>query len=555
MKGQKIRNVIRCFAFILIFCVLLYGVNGLLAEKWWYPMFNESPAYQYKELYETDLSDLQAVFLGTSHIEMAVDPMLIYKEKGFVTFNMASSSQPMEGSYYALEEVFRLSNPKYVFFDVSKLFTSSGRSSHRMIFENMQWGLPKLKYIKRWAMLADEEYRLQRLISAFFPILEYHDRWENLTEQDFVNEAGKRQYYRKGYYSRALIESNGIITTDWLNEIADQKYLVEVYNTAIESGEETTEKGKLSYLYKPEIYANDQELLMKIAELCKKHNARLILVKIPSIRPPQQYIGAWTRIKSEVVKDFAQRVNLDYIDLMYDYDLGLEWKNDTSDNGIHLNYTGAQKATRFFEEYLEKLGLDRIENKAYEDDLYIYDKVCSIAELQSVKGFDEYFQIIQKMPSISVFISARDDMQRHLSQDDINIIQKFGIHLKLEDLKYNDALTLVIDNGETVYEEWSNGIIDHEGTLSDGTPYQVVSSGYLAEDKSEILINNINYSSNKRGINIVVFDHESGLVIDSCTFDTWATDKPEASRTLSTYHHLFRNYEEWCMYQGYNQEH
>ena len=166
------------------------------------------------------------------------------------------------------------------------------------------------------------------------------------------------------------------------------------------------------------------------------------------------------------MKDFAQRVNLDYIDLMYDYDFGLEWKYDTSDNGVHLNYTGAQKATRFFEEYLEKLGLDKIESKAYDDDLYIYDKVCGIAELQSVQGFDEYFQIIQNMPNISVFISARDDMQRHLSQDDINIITRFGIHLKLEELKYNDALTLVIDNGETVYEEWSNGIIDHEGTLS-----------------------------------------------------------------------------------------
>ena len=552
MKGQKIKNVIKSILFVLVFFILLYAVDGLLAEKWWYPMFYESPAYQYRELYETDQSDLQAVFLGTSHMEMVVDPMQIYKEKGFVTFNMASSSQPMEGSYYALEELFRLSHPKYVFFDVSKLFTTSGRASYRMIFENMQWGLPKLKSIKSWAMLADEEYRLQRLISAFFPIVEYHDRWDSLTEQDFINDVGKRHYYRKGRYTVSAVANSQNIAVDWMNEIADRKYLVEIFNTAIENGEETKEKGKLSKLYKPEIYTNDQELLMKMSELCRKHDAQLILVKIPSARPPQQYLGAWTKIKSGIVKEFAKKADLDFLDLMYDYDIGIEWEADTWDNGIHLNYIGSQKVTRFFEEYLEKMGLNRIESKAYEDDIDIYDKVCSVAELQSVRDFNEYFQTIQNLQNVSVFISASDDMQRYLSEDDINIIKTLGIKINLEELEYNDALILVIDNGKPVYEAWSNGTIDYEGILSDGTIYQIVSSGYLAENKSQIIINMKDYSCNKRGINIVIYDHESGLVVDSCTFDTWATDKPKATRTLNNFNSVFRDYEEWCMQQWDN---
>ena len=554
LKAQKTRNVIGCIFFVLIFCALFYGVNGMLAQKWWYPMFQESPVYQYRELYETDLSDLQAVFLGTSHMEMAVDPMLMYKEKGFVTFNMASSTQPMEGSYYSLEEVFRFANPKYVFFDVSKLFSTSGRAAYRLILENMQWGSPKLKYIRKWAMLADEEYRLQRLISAFFPIVDYHDRWENLTEQDFVNEAGKRHYYRKGYCPRATIANTDLVTVERMNLEADQRYQGETRSIIIENGEEIIWEGARTGAADLEISASDQEILVKMLELCKKHDAQLILVKIPSVRLPQQYYGAWTKYKSDIVKELAERINVEYIDLLYDYDLGIDWESDTYDNGAHLNYTGAKKATRFFETYLERAGLSSISCISYDEDWEVYEKVCGLSELVSIRDYDTYFQTIRELKNASIFFSARDDMQYRLSQDDIELIKKLGIRVPLEKIQYRDSFATVIDNGNVVYEELSNTDIDHEGVLSDGTTYQVYSSGFQGKNTSKIIINDTDYSCNQRGINIVIYDHESGLVIDSCTFDTWATDKPKATRTLGDFHHLYRSYEEWCMQQGYNQK-
>ena len=554
MKGQKVRNVIRCFAFILIFCVLLYGVNGLLAEKWWYPMFSESPAYQYNELYETNQRGLQAVFLGTSHMENGVDPMQIYKDKGFVTFNMASSNQPIEGSYYVLEEVFRLSKPSYVFYDVSKLITSSvQQSTYRLILENLRWGLPKLQCIRTWTMLEDkEDKQFERLASAFFPIIQYHDRWKSLTEQDIVNESGKRHYYRKGFCPRTGIESGQLTSIEWMNEIAETKYLKEIENRIFEDSEESVIEGIPTSLYQPEISVNNQEILIKMRDLCHKHQAELILVKIPSIRPPQKYTGAWTKVKSNIVKQFADKADVVFLDLLYDYDLGIDWDTDTRDNGAHLNYLGSRKLTRFFENYLSYEGLHSQNCIEYDEDLNIYDKICRVADLESIQEYNTYFQMIQNMRDVTIFISVRDDMKRCISQEDIETINRFGIQTRIEELQYSDALTIVIEDGKVIYEESSNGTIKHTGLLRDGKMYQIISSGYLADDNSQIIIDDVNYSANKRGINVVVYDHESGLVIDSCTFDTWATDSPKATRTLGNFSNVLCNYEEWCMQEGYN---
>ena len=552
--GQKIRNGIRCFFFILIFCILLYGVNELLAEKWWYPMFTESPAYQYRELYETDLSDLQAVFLGTSHMEMAVNPMQIYKEKGFVTFNLASSSQPAEGSYYVLEEIFRLSNPRYVFFDVGKLFSSSGYTAYRLLFENLQWGLPKLKFIKKWAMLTDEEKRLERLISAFFPLLEYHDRWENLTEQDYINEAGKRHYYRKGYYLRPTIGNTDLITAERMNWEAEQRYQKTIRSTVIENGEETTTEKNSKGTYNPVISNGDQEMIVKIAELCQRHGAQLVLVKIPSIRFPQKYLGAWTQLRSDKTKELAELLNVEFYDLLYDYDLGLDWEKDTFDNGMHLNYSGAMKATRFFEEYLESAGLKSISCASYDEDIDVYNKVCRLAELMEIRDFDIYFQKIRNLKNVSILLAVRDDMRNRLSQEDIDLIKGLGVQTRIEDMKYSDAFVAVIDNGKSIYEASSSTDIDCEGVLSDGTPYQLFSSGFQEKDDSKIIIDGTDYSYNQRGINVVIYDHESGLVIDTASFDTWASDNPKTSRVQTSLNNIFRDYEEWCMRQSYEEK-
>ena len=231
----------------------------------------------------------------------------------------------------------------------------------------------------------------------------------------------------------------------------------------------------------------------------------------------------------------------------------MDWEKDTFDNGMHLNYTGSMKATRFFEEYLENAGLSSISCASYDDDMAVYDKVCCLADLLEIRDFGPYFRTIRDLKDVYILIAARDDMRNSLSQEDIDLIKSLGVQTRIEEMKYSDAFAAVIDNGESIYEETSSADISHEGVLSDGIPYQLFSSGFQEKDESRIIIKGKEYSCNQRGINVVIYDHESGLVIDTASFDTYASDNPKTSRGQTILNSLFREYEEWCMRQGYRE--
>ena len=185
-----------------------------------------------------------------------------------------------------------------------------------------------------------------------------------------------------------------LITTERMNWEAEQRNQKKIRRITVENGEETVYEKDLTGTYNPEISAGDQEMIVKIAELCQKQNARLVLVKIPSVRLPQRYLGAWTKLRSDKIKELAELLKVDFIDLLYDYDIGLDWEKDTFDNGMHLNYTGSMKATRFFGEYLEDAGLSSISCASYDDDMAVYDKVCHLAELLEIRDFDTYFRSV-----------------------------------------------------------------------------------------------------------------------------------------------------------------
>lgn len=54
--------------------------------------------------------------------------------------------------------------------------------------------------------------------------------------------------------------------------------------------------------------------------------------------------------------------------------------------------------------------------------------------------------------------------------------------------------------------------------------YFMKSGGYEHGNTSSIMINGIEYSKNRRGLNFVVFDENRMKVIDQVSFDTCAED-------------------------------
>ena len=544
------RQLIRAVSFLILGTLLLLRVQGVMSRKWFYPGFLEDSAAMMEEFYQLSTNaEIQAVFLGVSHLAYGIDPMAIYNCSGIVTFNLASPTQPMEVRCFLLSELLEQQQPQVVLLDVRSLFYGElNEPWYRAVLDNAPLSLNKIGLAEEYASYYPVEKQLGSFLGVFFPVYRYHDRWQALSAVDFSRRQGQN-CYRKGYYLNSRVVPYGL-RTEWLNEEAEM--LVE--NTGwIRS----TVNGDLSNstdsspLYKMSIDESALSQLYEMKRLCDEHGTKLILLKIPSVGDPQYYSGTWTRLHSQAVKELAEKIDVEFLDLFYDADVGIDWGKDTSDGGMHLNYKGAAKISSFLADYLKKeCGLVGGPCEAYEEDIPIYRTVCAAAELQMIDSLTAYLDTLSRRDDTTVFLSVADDMMTNLPAEGREALRGLGLETNFDALSYSDAFLAVIENGAVRCEMSSNRHISHKDILRNGQSYQISSCGWLVGTESKIVIDSIDYSLNRRGINVVVLDNVSGKVLDSVAFDTW--DVPEnqsAIRNNSKTERFLREYEQYLMIQ------
>lgn len=102
-----------------------------------------------------------------------------------------------------------------------------------------------------------------------------------------------------------------------------------------------------------------QETLEKMNAICTRMGARLILVSMPSA-------VSWEEGRREPLEALAAKLGVPYVE-MNGLDLAIDWETDTMDGGDHLNYLGAEKASRYLASYLEDLSIlqDHRQDPAY----------------------------------------------------------------------------------------------------------------------------------------------------------------------------------------------
>lgn len=372
----KFRKVL---SFFVIFSILFLLLQNLLTPVWNYPNSEDNLSYSYEGFFQSPSNTYDVIFLGTSHMLYGISPMEIYKEYNVCTYNLGTSGQPIDATYYTLEEVFTNQSPKVVVLDASSLFTDEEHeldSLWRFVMDSLPFGLAKLKYANRYATFfanQGEEFDLNeytlRFASAFFPMIEYHDRFDELNENDIFDVPGVEEYYLAGYFLQTFHESSGV-TVDEMN--------------AYEKENESLAN----------IYSHNAKVLEQIQKLCKEHECELLLTKIPAIHRGKWYTGAWTYARYEAVKSLADSLHISYYDLLYDGDISIDVERDYTDGGAHLNYLGAKKTSLFLGEYLkDTYQLEEKTYKGFEENEEGYDALTTVAFLQLIfdeKEYDEY---------------------------------------------------------------------------------------------------------------------------------------------------------------------
>ena len=127
----------------------------------------------------------------------------------------------------------------------------------------------------------------------------------------------------------------------------------------------------------------------------------------------------------------------------------------------------------------------------------------------------DLYEYLASLKNYSFIISVKDDASNGWGDSLNPYMRDLGL---TGSFKYRESYIAVVDRGKVLFEETDHSQIEWSGNFED-VDIQVLSSGFDSSASSSIVINDVEYSKQRRGLNIVVIDNNE--VIDSVNFDTW----------------------------------
>ena len=289
----------------------------------------------------------EVVFIGDCEVYENISTVRLYEKYGVSSYIRGSAQQLAWQSYYLLEDTLRYETPKVVVFNVLSLKydTPQSEAYNRMTLDGMRWSKSKAKAVN--ASMTEGEH----FVEYVFPLLRYHSRIFELTEDDLAHLFSKDKVTHSGYYMRVDSKPEG--------EFPEPMPLRDY----------TLGENAMSYLD-------------RMTELCRENGIELVLMKAPTKYP--HWYDEWDR----QIVEYAADNGLQYINFIDMRDeVGLDMSVDTYDAGLHLNLSGAEKMADFFGCWLT----ERFELTDFRQD----ERVSGIWKEKS----DYYYEMKQKQTS------------------------------------------------------------------------------------------------------------------------------------------------------------
>ena len=118
-----------------------------------------------------------------------------------------------------------------------------------------------------------------------------------------------------------------------------------------------------------------------------------------------------------------------------------------------------------------------------------------------------------------IVMSVRDEASRGLNAETQGLLHSIGLNESLID-RFRYSYAAIIDGRSVIFEQLSNEEVRHERVINNSL-IELLSAGFAAGNTSSILVNGVEHSRNRRGINIVVINRNTGNLVDSISFDTF----------------------------------
>lgn len=318
-EAAKILGMAAAVAVLLV--LLVKGCNYLVVDD-----ANSYTRLTLHDLYESD-EEIRTLFLGTSHCYRAYDPYLYEELTGECAFNLGSSSQNLDGSYYLLKEALKYQDIQKVYLDLYHVFFFFNPDNRELVESNiisdyMRPSLNKLEYIVKRS--SSEHYTNG--------VFAFRRDWQLLGDFGYVREnvAKKRQESYRNYdpvvYEDERYVGKGFAESEAVLDPAEYEWVPKSDPVDL-SGDDSFAR---SYLE-------------RIVKLCEKEGIELVFLTAPSYEKHLETMDTY-EAAHEYIASVAESFGIEYIDFNMDQEL----ETDISDfmDPDHLNGVGAKKVTR-----------------------------------------------------------------------------------------------------------------------------------------------------------------------------------------------------------------
>ncbi len=282
------------------------------------------------DLYE-NTENIDTVFIGASHCFRSYDPELFTELTGKTSFNLGSSAQHYDTTYYLLKEAARYNDIQTVYLDMTYKFLFLEREGQDLVQANiisdympLSWN--KMEFITSTSEAKHYTNRLLPFRREWQKLgdLEYlKEVWEKKQTQDYKNYAPvsrEKEYYAgRGFvYSEEELDAEAITWWDNFTPIAEDM------------------AGEPGYMI---------SYIEKIVEFCREREIRLIFVASPYLAQYLEQVGPYDQAYT-YIRDLAEQYEVPYLDFNLCKKEYLELDADSFLDVDHLNGRGAEEVTR-----------------------------------------------------------------------------------------------------------------------------------------------------------------------------------------------------------------
>lgn len=298
MFRKNIRHAVHILIFFILLCIVVLKIADMLEHKY--------SAGKYGDFFTKD-TGYEVFFMGSSHVQLGVNPMELYKEYGISSYNMANSAGRLAVTYWTLVNAAEIHEPELVVVDLF-LLDEDTKTHENINFAHRAFDAFPLNRSK-WRVVNDLFDDSGDRTEMLFPFAKYHSRWSSLDEGE------------------GIVSSLGF-------EFGD----------ALFSGAE--DPGKVSKDALPKDYTVSMEYVERLINFCKEREIEVLLCYIPCTEPLE------TQVYHNYGYVLSQKYDIDFLDLSRRKDI-VNYRTDFYDADGHLNLSGARKVTDALGEYID----------------------------------------------------------------------------------------------------------------------------------------------------------------------------------------------------------